>query len=142
MGRAREAEARLADTDRCVAERFLAGDPRRDAALDALLLITSCRSFGPDGSWSSSEPVPPAVPWHAAWGGRAHSYGVVYGHWALQGLHVASALRGLDTGCVHHGRGKHQGYLTAWLPKLTREDPFAVPDGEFWQVRAHRRYFR
>ena len=31
---------------------------------------------------------------------------IVYGHWAMQGLHVATGLRGLDTGCVHHGRGR------------------------------------
>jgi len=139
--RAREAEARLADPDRSVAERFLAGDRGRDGVLDALRLMTSCRSVGPDGSWSSREPVPPAVPWHAAWSRRGHSYGVVYGHWARQGLHVAPGLRGLDTGCVHHGRG-HEGFLTAWLPNPTREDPFAIPDREFWQVRAHQRYYR
>jgi bis(5'-nucleosyl)-tetraphosphatase (symmetrical) len=136
--RAREAEARLGHPDRSVAERFLASD--RDAVRDALLLITSCRSVGPDGSWSSREPTPPAVSWHVAWGRRAHSYGVVYGHWALQGLHVAPGLRGLDTGCVHHGRDR-DGYLTAWLPELTREDPFALPDRGFWQVRAHQRYY-
>jgi bis(5'-nucleosyl)-tetraphosphatase (symmetrical) len=139
--RAREAESRLGHPDRSVAERFLASDHRRDAALDALRLITSCRSVGPDGSWSSEEPVSPAVAWHTAWSRRAHCYGVVYGHWALQGLHVAPGLRGLDTGCVHHGRS-HEGFLTAWLPDLTREDPFALPDREFWQVRAHRRYYR
>jgi len=142
VARARQAEARLGDTDQSVAEHFLAGDREGDVALDALLLITSCRSFDPDGSWSSRQPVAPAVPWHTAWSRRAHSYGVVYGHWALQGLHVAPGLRGLDTGCVHHGREEHQGFLTAWLPKLTREDPFALPDRGFWQVRAHRRYFR
>jgi len=140
VAHAREAEARLGDADRCVAERFLAGDG--DITRDALSLITSCRSFGIDGSWSSEEPVPPAVPWHAVWSRRAHRYGVVYGHWALQGLHVAPGLRGLDTGCVHHGREEHQGFLTAWLPKLSREDPFALPDREFWQVPAHRRYYR
>jgi hypothetical protein len=140
--RAGETEARLGHPDRSVAERFLAGDRAGDAALDALLLITSCRSFAPDGSWSSEEPVPPAVPWHAAWSRSDHGYGVVYGHWALQGLHVAPGLRGLDTGCVHHGRGGHEGFLTAWLPTLTREDPFALPDRDFWQVRAHRRYYR
>jgi bis(5'-nucleosyl)-tetraphosphatase (symmetrical) len=141
VARAREAEARLGDVDRSVAERFLAGDREADVALDALWLMTSCRSFNADGSWSSEEPVPPAVPWHAAWSRRAHSYGVVYGHWALQGLHVAPRLRGLDTGCVHHGRDGHEGFLTAWLPKETREDPFDLPDREFCQVRAHRRYY-
>jgi len=139
--RAREVEARLGHPDRNVAKRLLASDPERDAVLDALLLITNCRSVGPDGSWSSGEPAAPAVPWHAAWSLRAHGYGVVYGHWALQGLHVAPGLRGLDTGCVHHGRD-HEGFLTAWLPKLAREDPFALPDREFWQVRAYQRYYR
>ena len=142
VARAREAEARLGDADRSVAERFLAGDREGDDVLDALLLITSCRSFGPDGSWSSREPAPSAVPWHVAWSRSAHSYSVVYGHWALQGLHVAPGLRGLDTGCVHHGREKREGFLTAWLPKLTSEDPFAIPDREFQQVRAHRSYYR
>ncbi len=136
---AREAEARLGHPDRSVAERFLASD--RDAARDALLRITSCRSVDPEGRCSSREPTPPAVPWHQAWGCRAHGYGVVYGHWALQGLHVAKGLRGLDTGCVHHGR-ERDGYLTAWLPELTRDDPFALPDRGFLQVRAHRRYYR
>jgi bis(5'-nucleosyl)-tetraphosphatase (symmetrical) len=140
--RARDAEARLGHADRSVAERFLAGDRERDPVLDALLLMTSCRSVGPDGSWSSEEPVPPAVAWHAAWSRRAHSYAVIYGHWALQGLHVAPALRGLDTGCVHHGFMGHEGFLTAWLPKPTGTDPFGLPDRDFWQVRAHRRYYR
>lgn len=140
--RARDAEARLGDPDRSVAERFLAGGRQDDEALDALHLITSCRSIGPDGSWSSAQPVPPAIPWHHAWSRSAHAYGVVYGHWALQGLHLAPGLRGLDTGCVHHGRGEHEGFLTAWLPRVTREDPFALPDREFLQIRAHRRYYR
>jgi len=140
--RAREAEARLGHVDRSVAERFLAGDPERDPALDALLLMTSCRSVRPDGSWASEEPVPPAVAWHAAWSRRAHSYAVIYGHWALQGLHVAPALRGLDTGCVHHGFMGHEGFLTAWLPTPTGKDPFGLPDRDFWQVRARRRYYR
>jgi bis(5'-nucleosyl)-tetraphosphatase (symmetrical) len=139
--RAREAEARLGGPDRSVAERFLAGDRESDSALDALRLITSCRSIGPDGRWSSREPVPPAVPWHAAWSSRAHSYAVVYGHWARQGLHMAPGLRGLDTGCVHHGRN-HDGFLTAWLPDPARDDPFALPDEQFCQVRAHRKYYR
>jgi len=141
VGRACEAEGRLGHSDRSVAERFLAGADERDLALDALRLMTSCRSVGPDGSWSSEEPASSAIPWHAAWSRRSHSYGIVYGHWALQGLHVAAGLRGLDTGCVHHGRGR-DGFLTAWIPQLAREDPFALPDREFLQVRAHRRYFR
>jgi bis(5'-nucleosyl)-tetraphosphatase (symmetrical) len=135
--RARQAEARLGHSELAVAQHLLAS--RGDADLDTLLLLTTCRSIGPDGGWSSHEPTPPAVPWHVAWSRRAHSYGVVYGHWAMQGLHVAPGLRGLDTGCVHHGRGR-DGFLTAWLPDREREDPFALPDRGFWQVRAHRRY--
>jgi bis(5'-nucleosyl)-tetraphosphatase (symmetrical) len=142
VARAAQAEARLRDPDLSLVEQFLAGDREADVALDALSLITSCRSFGPDGSWSSGEPAAPAVAWHTAWSRRAHSYGIVYGHWARQGLHLAPGLRGLDTGCVHHGRGGHEGFLTAWLPEPTREDAFALPDGSFWQIRARRRYYR
>ncbi|MFP8875958.1 MAG: hypothetical protein VCB99_03395, partial [Myxococcota bacterium] len=57
-----------------------------------------------------------------------------------QGLHVAKGLRGLDTGCVHHGRGK-QGFLTAWLPDPSLESPFEVPDAAFWQIPARRSYY-
>ena len=86
---------------------------------------------------------------------RAHGYGVVYGHWAVQGLHVAPGLRGLDTGCVHSGRGG-DGCLTAWFPGHRTGDekggtagtnspvlaPFAVPDDRFCQVPARAEYFR
>jgi hypothetical protein len=59
----------------------------------------------------------------------------------MQRLHVADRLRGLDTGCVHHHRDR-DGFLTAWLPGGNGDDPFALPDTNFWQVRARRRYFR
>ena len=49
-------------------------------------------------------------------------------------------LRGLDTGCVHHGRD-HDGLLTGWLPDEERVDPFGIPDEGFWQVRARARYY-
>ena len=78
-----------------------------------------------------------------AWRLRDPGFGVVYGHWARQGLHVSPGLRGLDTGCVHHGRGR-DGVLTAWLPDSAPSasgDPFAVPDERFWQVPAKRRYY-
>jgi hypothetical protein len=103
-------------------------------------LITA-RSALPNDGWSPEPPekVPGAEPWHAAWARAGHEYGVVYGHWAMQGLHVAPRLRGLDTGCVHHGRD-HDGFLTAWLPDPRAHDAFAVPDARFWQERAHRRY--
>jgi hypothetical protein len=73
----------------------------------------------------------------------------VYGHWALQGLHVARGLRGLDSACVHHGRpdgrgGTTRGFLTAWIPAWPGRDgdrePFDVPDDRFLQVPARRRY--
>lgn len=143
LERAGRAHARLAAPDRSAAEAFLAGDPASDPDLDTLLRITACRSVAPDGSWSPQVPelAPPGfVAWHDAWGERGHSYGVVYGHWALQGLHVAPGLRGLDTGCVHHGRGRN-GFLTAWVPNLTAETPFGVPDESFVQVRARRAYY-
>jgi bis(5'-nucleosyl)-tetraphosphatase (symmetrical) len=121
-----------------------AGDP---SLADALARMTTCRSASRDGGWSSEEPEAPAsrglgrLPWHALWSERRHGYGVVYGHWAVQGLHVAPGLRGLDTGCVHHGRG-HDGSLTAWLPGPGDASPFGVPDARFLQVRARRAYWR
>lgn len=105
----------------------------------------------PSGGWSSAEPTPPARPWHAAWSEAGHDFGLVYGHWSRQGLHVAPGLRGLDTGCVHHGRGR-DGFLTAWLPgeapdtePALRGAPgrrtFDLPDDRFWQIPARRRYY-
>jgi hypothetical protein len=64
----------------------------------------------------------------------------VYGHWSLQGLHVARGLRGLDTGCVHHGRGR-DGFLTAWLPDPAADEPFGLPDAAFWKIPARRAYY-
>jgi bis(5'-nucleosyl)-tetraphosphatase (symmetrical) len=138
---AAEAELGHAQPERCVA--LLRADPKPRKAADVLGRLTRCRSVARDGSWSSR---PPEVagrgssPWHEAWRKRRHGYGVVYGHWALQGLHVAGGLRGLDTGCVHHGRD-HDGFLTAWIPDLTCADPFAKTERQFWQVRARRRYY-
>jgi bis(5'-nucleosyl)-tetraphosphatase (symmetrical) len=141
--RARAVEARLGAADREVALRLLSADAARDPDAATLARLTSCRSVGPAGTWSSETPELAGAgyrAWHAAWAERHHAYGVVYGHWALQGLHVADGLRGLDTGCVHHGRG-HVGELTAWVPDPARERPFAVPDSDFWQVRARRSYY-
>jgi hypothetical protein len=111
----------------------------------------SCRSVVPDArdpnreTWSARQPQdhpdPAAIPWHQAWSRVGHDYGVVYGHWALQGLHVAPGLRGLDTGCVHEGRGGPRS-LTAWLPDERRPDCFSFPDRSYWSVRAHRSYWR
>lgn len=135
--RAGRAAAKLAG-DRDEARAFLA---RRRAARrrDTLDRVTSCRSVsGPD--WSPEPPQNGAVPWHTDWSKRGHDYGVVYGHWSLQGLHVAPGLRGLDTGCVHHGRDGDR-CLTAWVPDLRRDTPFGVPDRCFWQVPARRVYY-
>jgi bis(5'-nucleosyl)-tetraphosphatase (symmetrical) len=137
LAAAREAEALLRVPDRGALAAALGV---RDARLGRFV---SCRSALPNGGWSAEPPerVAGAEPWHAAWRRAGHDYGVVYGHWALQGLHVEPQLRGLDTGCVHHGRDR-DGFLTAWLPDPRAPDPFAVPDERFWQVRAHRVYYR
>jgi bis(5'-nucleosyl)-tetraphosphatase (symmetrical) len=137
LAAAREAEALLRAPDRAALAAALGV---RDARLGRFV---SCRSAFPNGGWSAEPPdrLVGAEPWHAAWRRAGHDYGVVYGHWALQGLHVEPQLRGLDTGCVHHGRDR-DGFLTAWLPDPRASDPFAVPDTRFWQVRARRVYYR
>lgn len=127
---------------RLLAERQAAAEP--GSTRDVLGRITTCRSVRGQ-KWSSADPNGEGVPWHEAWVKREHGYGVVYGHWAMQGLHVARGLRGLDTGCVHHGRGR-DGFLTAWLPSRTSGEPdergaFEVPDDRFWQVPARARYY-
>jgi len=141
--RAERVRRRLGAASRADALAFLAGDPREDEELDTLQRVVSCRSVTADGGWRSRPPDaagPRHRAWHQAWAERGHDYGVVYGHWALQGLHVAPGLRGLDTGCVHHGRGR-QGLLTAWLPRPDGEPPFSLPDQGFWQVPARRAYY-
>ena len=125
------------------AQAFLSGNPAEDASLDALLRFTCCRSAAAGGAWTSQVPeaAPPGYrPWHELWSERRHDYGVVYGHWALQGLHVARGLRGLDTGCVHHGRGR-DGFLTAWVPDPSEAEPFAERDAAFWRIPARRAYY-
>ncbi len=141
--RAREVEARLGAPDRGELARLLAAAPEPGSDADVLARLTRCRSVEAQGGWRSEPPeLAPAgfEPWHRAWARRGPDYGVVYGHWALQGLHVAPGLRGLDTGCVHHGRGR-DGLLTAWLPAPDDETPFDVPDERFWQVPARRVYY-
>jgi bis(5'-nucleosyl)-tetraphosphatase (symmetrical) len=118
--------------------QFLA-DERSDAA-DLLGRLTRARSVDQGGAWSAEEPAGKERAWHEAWSDEDHDYGIVYGHWAMQGLHVAPALRGLDTGCVHHGRGR-AGALTGWIPDLSRAHPFDLPDEGFWSVRARRAYY-
>ena len=144
--KARAIERLLGHEDEASPRAFLAGERDRELG-DALRLMTLCRGMTPDGRWSPDYPGSrdergtARVAWHEVWSERAHAYGVVYGHWAMQGLHVAPRLRGLDTGCVHHGRD-HDGYLTAWLPDPDGAEPFATPDARFLEVLAHRRYYR
>jgi len=112
---------------------------------DLLGRVISCRGVQGE-NWASRPPAADsdAEPWHRPWRARGHAYGVVYGHWAVQGLHLAPGLRGLDTGCVHHGRGR-DGYLTAWLPASAEDppgvSPFRVDAPTLWRVPARRRYY-
>ena len=140
--RAAPVEARLAAPDRGELARLLAADRAVDPDRDLLGRLTSCRSVGAGDAWSTEPPgdLIDFVPWHVQWAAHRHRYGVVYGHWSLQGLQVAPQLRGLDTGCVHHGRGR-TGYLTAWLPDPDADEAFAVPDRRFWQIAALRAYY-
>jgi bis(5'-nucleosyl)-tetraphosphatase (symmetrical) len=151
--KAERVEERLSSNDRSELRALLdVGAPTSDMGLaedrDTLGRLTRCRSVDLALGWSSGSPEQSSRPWHAAWSEREHDYGVVYGHWSMQGLHVAPGLRGLDTGCVHHGRGR-DGYLTAWLPAArsgddagaSGSDQFEVPDVRFWRIPARRRYY-
>ena len=142
LERATVASARLAATE-AEARAFLASDPASDPVRDDLARLTRGRA-GDRSGWSSKEPETPEGAWHRAWAAAAPDYGLVYGHWARQGLHVADGLRGLDTGCVHHGRGR-DGFLTAWLPDSAPPPSggraFDAPDDRFWQIPAKRRYY-
>lgn len=138
--RATAVEKRLRASARS-ARALLAADPRRDADADALARITRCRSVNARGRWSARPPEHDGDAWHRRWAARGHDYGVVYGHWSLQGLQVAPGLRGLDSGCVYHGRGR-DGFLSAWLPAASDPRPFRTPDPGFWRIPARRRYWR
>jgi bis(5'-nucleosyl)-tetraphosphatase (symmetrical) len=136
LAEACDVEAQLGAPDRDELKRLLV------QRSDSLGRLVSCRSVLPNGGWSKELPelLAGAEPWHAAWRREGHRYGIVYGHWSMQRLHVADGLRGLDTGCVHHERGR-DGFLTAWLPDPRDADPFRAPDERFWHVRARRRYY-
>jgi len=150
VAKARAIEARLQAPDRREAFSFLAEPPRAGSLRDALARLTRCRSAALDGSWSAEPPGTPRArgaerasqlePWHRLWRERGHDFALVYGHWALQGLHVEPRLRGLDTACVHHGRNGIRGRLTAWLPDPASATPFGVPDEHFWHAAARRVY--
>ena len=143
LEKARSIEARLAAS--AESARSLLAEPIEPGTVrDDLDRLTRGRSVLPDGSWLSEEPASPSRAWHEAWSERGHAYGIVYGHWARQGLHLADGLRGLDTGCVHHGRGR-DGFLTGWLPDAAPPAepgrPFGLPDDRLWQIPARRRYY-
>lgn len=138
--------AHLAGPDLEKCREFLALSAADNGERDDLGRLVSCRSVASGQEWSSGYPEPGnSRPWHAAWRERGHDYGVVYGHWAIQGLHVAPGLRGLDTGCVHHRQGS-EGRLTAWLPTQSMSDRkaslFGLPDDRFLQVVAHKAHGR
>ncbi|MDH4016034.1 MAG: Smr/MutS family protein [Actinomycetota bacterium] len=120
--------------------------PRRGSRRDVLGRITCARSVkGARCRWSSRAPWEEGgVAWHEAWLERGHTYGVVYGHWATQGLRVVPGLRGLDSGCIHHGR-RGVGHLSAWVPQAETHEghlAFDAPDDDIWQVRARYRRVR
>jgi bis(5'-nucleosyl)-tetraphosphatase (symmetrical) len=134
---AREVEAKLRAPIENV-RAYLAESPEpRD---DHLGRLTRARSVGGGGFWTAEEPVGKQRAWHEAWLENDPDYAVVYGHWAMQGLHKAKGVRGLDTGCVHHGRGR-DGSLTGWWPDTTRKRPFDLPDERFWSIPARRAYY-
>jgi bis(5'-nucleosyl)-tetraphosphatase (symmetrical) len=130
-------EERLRESRR-EAKRLLAAKPSEDADADVLARLTRARSIDARGRWSSREPASPEDAWHRRWAAHDPDYGVVYGHWATQGLHVARNLRGLDTGCVYHGAYGDR-FLTAWLPADDDAMPFAAPDERFWRIAARAR---
>lgn len=136
--RARRIEARMA-ASREEAFRLLGARRHDDADADALARITTCRSVDARGRWSSRPPKLAHDAWHARWLSHAPDHGLVYGHWAVQGLHVQPLLRGLDTGCVYHGAWGDR-FLTAWLPSDDDVRPFDVPDERFWHVPARARH--
>jgi bis(5'-nucleosyl)-tetraphosphatase (symmetrical) len=138
--RARRVEERLA-ASRADAGHLLDTDPRDGADADVLARLTRCRSVDASGRWSSREPKRTRDAWHRRWRDARPDFGIVYGHWATQGLHVEPLLRGLDTGCVYNGAWGERA-LTAWLPAHDAARPFDVPDARFWSVPARARYVR
>ena len=140
---ARRVEQRLIQGDLESCRGFLVEEPEKGSERDDLGRLVSCRSLDAASEWSSAEPeVGSSEPWHEVWGRQMHDYGVVYGHWALQGLVVEPGLRGLDTGCVHNAPGR-PGSLTAWVPQLNSTSGlFDVPDEAFISEPAHQEHGR
>lgn len=138
--RAQRIEAQLGGSPKD-SKRLLAARSDDDDDAGLLARITRCRSVDARGRWSSRAPDAPRDAWHARWRSESPDFGVVYGHWATQGLHVAPQLRGLDTGCVYHGLWGDR-FLTAWLPPRDATDPFSTPDENFWRIPARAQYLR
>ncbi len=141
--RARAVETRLAAESLDSVHAFLAGGRPFEPTRDDLECLTQIRSVdaATGTGWGREEPAGARIAWHRVWRTHAHAYGLVYGHWSMQGLHAVPGLRGVDTGCVHHGRGR-DGFLTAWVPEPGDDRPFDVPDERFWKVPARRAYYR
>jgi hypothetical protein len=138
--RVRRIETRLAGSPK-EWKALLAARPEDDEDAELLARITRCRSIDARGRWSSRAPAASRDAWHARWIADGPDYGVAYGHWATQRLHVAPLLRGLDTGCVYQGLWGDR-FLSAWLPRQDVKDPFATPDEGFWRIAARAQYMR
>lgn len=85
---------------------------------EAAMFAVRTRYCNPKGQVpvrDGAPPKPPFKPWHTFYHPERHGgRRVVYGHWAVQGLHVEKHALGLDSGCVwgHH--------LTAWVAEEDR----------------------
>ena len=157
LERARAIEASLASDVQSVWTSLVKpgsnpGDVAVATLRDDLARFTTCRSVDSQNPerWSKDPPAGATTAWHAAWRLSRHDYGVVYGHWAQQGLLAAPGVRGLDTGCVYAHvaprRGSLGGRLTAWLPQARARgisEPlavFACPDDSFWNETPEEPY--
>ena len=65
--------------------------------------------------------------WHAAWArATATTTASCTATGRCRACTSRPGLRGLDTGCVHHGRGR-AGFLTAWIPDSSRTETLRRP---------------
>jgi bis(5'-nucleosyl)-tetraphosphatase (symmetrical) len=94
---------------------------RAERALAAFTLVRAVDRRGQPCFELTGPPnqAPPGlVPWFEAPGRRSAGALAVFGHWAALGLHIASGVRALDSGCV-------------WGGSLTA---LRLEDGRVWQV--------
>ena len=87
-----------------------------ETSIDVLCTIRTWDGKGIDLNRPGQDP-----PWYELYKGAKP---VIYGHWALQGLHVTQHTVGLDSGCVYGGK------LSAWVNTT----------GEILQVSAKKAY--